>query len=66
MSYYRNSMIHNGEEYILYGFEGNIAIWQSKGRTQASKRLFYANPGTPLESRCVGDLRKMIRQELGE
>ena len=45
MSFYKNGLIKDGEEYILYGFEGNICIWQLKKATSAKRRMYYANPG---------------------
>lgn len=66
MSFYKNRMIVDGEEYILYGFEGNIAIWQLKKATQASKRIFYANPGHEIRNHSVREIRKMINDYLEE
>ena len=66
MDYYKNSLVKDGEEYILYGFEGNICIWQLKKATQASKRVFYANPGREITARTVGEIRKMINEVMSE
>lgn len=64
--YFKNQKVIGGILYRLYGWEGNIAIWQDVSKTQSSQRVFYANPGVPMKANKVTDLRKMIRDHLEE
>ena len=66
MSFYKNGLVKDGEEYILYGFEGNICIWQLKKATSAKKRLYYANPGRGVEAHTVSEIRSKIREVMEE
>ena len=58
--YFKNQTVIEGKVYRLYGFEGNIAIWQDVSKTQSSQRVFYANPGVPMKSNKVSELKKNI------
>ncbi len=62
--YFKNQTVIEGRIYRLYGFEGNIAIWQDASKTQCSQRVFYANPGMPMKANKVTELRKMISDYL--
>ena len=63
-TYYKNKLEIEGVTYILYGFEGNIAIWQRMNKTQAGQREYYANPGLPVRARSVREIRNLINQNL--
>ena len=58
--HFKNQTTIEGKVYRLYGWEGNIAIWQDPSKTQSSQRVFYANPGIPMKANKVTVLRKMI------
>ena len=62
--YYIHKREIDGNLYILYGFEGNIAIWQRMNKTQSAKREYYANPGVPVRSNSVREIRNLINQNI--
>ena len=66
MSFYKNRLVKDDEEYILYGFEGNICIWQLKKATSAKRRRYYANPGRAVEAHTVSEIRSKIREVMEE
>lgn len=62
MSYYRVKKIIDGEEWILYGWEDNIAIWQLAKATQAKKRQYYAHVDDDhrFKTHTVREIRELI------
>lgn len=59
--YYKNKLEKDGRLFRRYGFEGSVPIWQDVSATQASKRMFYANPGKPIYAHKVSEIRQAIR-----
>lgn len=64
MIVYKNGMTMNGRTYRLYGYEGNICIWEDANRTQFHQRTYYANSGKPIFAHTVGEIRKAIKKYL--